>query len=384
MGLRIVICPDSFKGSLYSPAVAEAMAQGARLVAPDARIERIPMADGGEGTAERITRALDGEWRNVIVHGPDGATTEARWGWIPAQNRAVIDVASACGLNLVAPQQRDPWKFDTRGVGELLRHTLDLGAQKILIGLGGSGTNDAGTGMLSALGVRFLDEDDKLLIPSPDGLKTLDRVDFSQLDARLGQIELICLTDVDNPLTGSTGASEVFGPQKGLAATDIAAMDARLALIAKRIRAARRLHCTPDTPGTGAAGGLGFALGAVLGARRQRGSEYLADLLGLDSAIETADLVLTGEGALDAQTAQGKVVAEVIRRANRFDKPVICIAGSVRITPAQIKTLGLWAAWPLCGDNVDIDAAIAGAAALISERTAEATAAWLNASSRKD
>lgn len=384
MGLRIVICPDSFKGSLSSPAVAEAMAQGVRLVAPDARIECIPMADGGEGTAERITRALDGEWRNVIVHGPDGATTDALWGWIPARNRAVIEVASACGLNLTAPEQRDPWQFDTRGVGELLRCALDHGAKHILIGLGGSGTNDAGAGMLSALGVRFLDEDDKPLIPSPDGLKTLDRVVFSQLDARLGQIELICLTDVDNPLTGPTGASAVFGPQKGLAVTEIAAIDARLAQIAKRIEAARPLHCAPDASGMGAAGGLGFALGAVLGATRQRGSEYLADLLGLDSAIETADLVLTGEGALDAQTAQGKVVAEVIRRANRFDKPVICIAGSVHITPAQIEAMGLLAAWPLCGDNVDIDAAIAGAATLITERTAEATAAWLNASSRKD
>ncbi|OZB36584.1 MAG: glycerate kinase [Halothiobacillus sp. 15-55-196] len=384
MGLRIVICPDSFKGSLSSPAVAEAMAQGARLVAPDARIERIPMADGGEGTAERITQALDGEWRNVIVHGPDGATTDASWGWIPAQNRAVIDVASACGLNLTAPERRDPWQLDSRGVGELLRCALDHGAEHILIGLGGSGTNDAGAGMLSALGVRFLDEDGKPLIPSPDGLKTLDRVDFSQLDARLGQIKLICLTDVDNPLTGPTGATAVFGPQKGLAATDIAAMDARLAQIAKCIKAARPLHCSPDTLGMGAAGGLGFALGAVLGARRQRGSEYLADLLGLDSAIEQADLVLTGEGALDTQTAQGKVVAEVIRRAQRFEKPVICIAGSVHITPAQIKTLGLWTAWPLCGDNVDIDAAISRAAAMIAERTAEATVAWLDASSRKD
>ncbi|OZB77677.1 MAG: glycerate kinase, partial [Halothiobacillus sp. 13-55-253] len=179
------------------------------------------------------------------------------------------------------------------------------------------------------------------------------RVDFSQLDARLGQIKLICLTDVDNPLTGPTGASAVFGPQKGLAATDIAAMDARLGQIAKRIEAARLLHCARNASGMGAAGGLGFALGAVL-----------------------------GEGALDMQTAQGKVVAEVILRAQRFDKPVICIAGSVHITPAQIEALGLWAAWPLCGDNVDIHAAIAGAAALITERTAEATAAWLGASSK--
>ena len=152
MGLNIVICPDSFKGSLSSPAVADAMAQGVRTVAPDARIECVPMADGGEGTAERITQALDGEWRCDRVHGPDGATVEASWGWIPAQHMAVIEVASACGLNLTAPQRRNPRQFDTRGVGELLRCALDIGAQKLVIGLGGSGTNDAGAGMLSALG----------------------------------------------------------------------------------------------------------------------------------------------------------------------------------------------------------------------------------------
>ena len=383
MGLQVVICPDSFKGSLSSPAVADAMAQGVRAVAPDARIECVPMADGGEGTAERITLALGGKWRSINVRGPDGATIEAPWGWIPIQKMAVIEVASACGLNLIAPHQRNPWRFDTRGVGELVRHALDAGAQKILIGLGGSGTNDAGAGLLSALGVRFLDVDGKLLTPTPNGLEALDRVDFSHLDARLGQIELICLTDVDNPLAGPFGASAVFGPQKGLAPDDIEAMDARLGHIARRIHAARSLHCSPDSPGMGAAGGLGFSLGSVLGATRQRGSEYLADLLDLDAAIEKADLVLTGEGTLDAQTAQGKVVAEVLRRARRFGKPVICIAGSVHTTPAQIEAMGLWAAWGLSTDEVDVEAAIARAAALIAERTAEATAAWLDASSKR-
>ena len=382
MGLHIVICPDSFKGSLSSPAAAEAMAQGVRLVVSDARIECIPMADGGEGTAERITQALHGQWRHDRVHGPDGAMVDASWGWVPAQNMAVIEVASACGLNLTAPELRNPWQFDTRGVGELLRCALDLGAQKLVIGLGGSGTNDAGAGMLSALGVRFLDKNDQPLTPSPDGLKTLDRVDFSELDTRLAHVELICLTDVDNPLTGPDGATAVFGPQKGLAASDVAEMDERLRQIATQIETVRQLHCTPAAPGMGAAGGLGFALGAVLGATRQRGSAYLADLLALDAAIEQADLVLTGEGALDTQTAQGKVVAEVIRRAQRSDKPVICIAGSVRITPAQIEALGLWTAWPLCRDSVDVEDAIAHAAALIAERTAEATAAWLGASSK--
>lgn len=384
MEMHIVICPDSFKGSLTSPAVAEAMAQGVRLVMPDARIECIPMADGGEGTAERITRAFNGEWHDDRVHGPHGTMVEASWGWIRAQNMAVIEVASACGLSLTAPGQRNPWQFDTHGVGELLRCALDHGAKQILIGLGGSGTNDAGAGMLSALGARFLDKNDQPLNPTPDGLKTLDRVDFSELDTRLANVELICLTDVDNPLTGPDGATAVFGPQKGLAASDLAEMDARLEQITECIAAGRPLRCAPEAPGMGAAGGLGFALGAVLGATRQRGSAYLADLLALDAAIEQADLVLTGEGALDAQTAQGKVVAEVLRRAQRCGKPVICVAGSVLTTPAQIEAMGLWGAWRLCTDNIDAEEAIARAAALIAERTAEATTAWRAASSRQN
>lgn len=384
MGLHIVICPDSFKGSLSSPAVAEAMAQGVLAVAPDAQIECVPMADGGEGTAERIIHAMQGEWLNTEVHGPDGAMVDASWGWISAQKIAVIEIASACGLNLIAPALRNPWRFDTRGVGELLRHALDFGAQKIVIGLGGSGTNDAGAGMLSALGVRFMNKNNELLMPTPAGLATLDRVDFSQMDARLAQVELICLTDVDNPLSGSQGASAVFGPQKGLAANDIAIMDARLRFIAERIEAGWPLPCSPEEAGMGAAGGLGFALGAVLGATRQRGSEYMADLLGLDAAIQHADLVLTGEGALDAQTAQGKVVAEVLNRARRFGKPVICIAGRVHLSPAQIEAMGLWAAWRLCTDHVDVEEAITRAAALITERTAEATAAWRDASLRQN
>jgi glycerate 2-kinase len=393
MTLNVVICPDSFKGSLSSPAVAEAMAKGVQAVAADALIECIPMADGGEGTAERITQAFavtfdaapdmsaGSTWRYARVHGPDGTMIEAPWGWVPQQKMAVFEVASACGLNLIASPDRDPWQFDTRGVGELLRCALDLGAQKLVIGLGGSGTNDAGAGLLSALGVVFLDAKGRSLPPTPTGLATLERIDCSRLDSRLEPIELICLTDVDNPLTGPHGASAVFGPQKGLAARDIERMDARLELIARTIDAAHALRCPSDAPGMGAAGGLGFALGAVLGATRQRGSEYLADLLELDAAIEKADLVLTGEGALDAQTAQGKVVAEVLRRARQSGKPVICIAGSVHITPAQIEAMGLWAAWSLRTDNVDVEEAIAHAAELITERTGQATAAWLDASS---
>lgn len=382
MPYHVVICPDSFKGSLSASEAATAMAEGVRRSLPDTRITCLPMADGGEGTAECMMQfylghlGQYGRWQHNRVRAPDGAPIDAKWGWIATQHLAVIEVASACGLNLIAPPQRDPWRLDTRGVGELILHALDLGAQKILLGLGGSGTNDAGAGMLAALGVQFLDRNGQVLIPTPEGLETLDRVDDSKLDTRLDQVELICLTDVDNPLNGPQGASTIFGPQKGLKPGDIPAMDTRLTQIARCIEAHRPLHCPSTAPGMGAAGGLGFALSAVLGAARLPGAYTLANLIGLDEAIEQADLVLTGEGALDHQTARGKVVAEVGKRAKSLGKPAIAIAGRVLATPRELAQMGLQRALSLCTPTIDDRDAIMRAHELIVERTSEAILGW--------
>ncbi|MHB8920461.1 MAG: glycerate kinase [Halothiobacillus sp.] len=378
--MHVLLCPDSFKGSLSSEEVARAMALGVRAVDGRATTELKPMADGGEGMADLVTQALGGERRAASVRSSDGSAVTAQWGWIPARKMAIVEAASTCGLNLIAPEERDPWRFDTRGVGDVLRHVLDAGAEEILIGLGGSGTNDAGTGLLAALGVVFLDATGKSLVPTPSGLVALDRVDFSHLDPRIENTALVFLTDVDNPLTGPLGASAVFGPQKGLAPETIGEMDARLATIAQKIAAARPLNCSTDAHGMGAAGGLGFALGAVLGGHRHRGSEYLAELVGLDAAIERADVVITGEGALDAQTAHGKVVAEVARRAGLARKPVICIAGSVHSSPEQVAQMGLWGVWGLCTDDIGVEEAIARAEELIVKRTTQAVGAWQTAS----
>jgi glycerate kinase len=374
--MRVLLCPDSFKGSLSAEAVARAMAVGVRRVNPNAGIDLIPMADGGEGTARLLTRALAGDWRRDWVRGANGAAVCAEWGWLAATKKAVLDVASVCGLQQIAPDQRDVWQLDTRGLGELVRAALDLGAKTLLIGLGGSGTNDAGAGLLFALGAVFLDGQNHPLLPTPAGLAGLHHVDLTGLDARLAEVDCVVLADVTNPLVGSSGASAVFGPQKGLAACDIAPMDARLALIAQKMAAARPLFASPDAPGMGAAGGLGFALCAVLGGKLNEGSRYLAELLGLDAAIARADLVLTGEGALDSQTARGKVVAEVARRAGGMMTPVICIAGRVLSSPEQIAEMGLWGAWGLCTQAVGVDEAMSRADSLIAERTAQALRAW--------
>ncbi len=367
--LHVVLCPDSFKGSLEADAVAAAMARGVHAARPTAQIRALPMADGGEGTADLVAHTLGWEWHLSDVHGPTGTHLTAGWGFDPANRRAVIDVASACGLDLVPTDRRDPWRLETRGVGELMRSAMDAGANHLLIGLGGSGTVDGGAGMLAALGVRFLDADGQALDAHPSSLRSLARVDFSALDARLADVEITVLNDVDNPLTGPHGASPVFGPQKGLAESDIEAMDRHLACLAERIEAAGHLQRPADTPGAGAAGGLGFALDCVLGGTARMGAAYIAELIGLDAAISESNLVITGEGQIDGQTSRGKVVAEVVNRAGRLHVPVMAIAGSIACSEAELTAFGLADARALCDGSITLEQAMAEPARWIITRT---------------
>ena len=366
---NIVLCPDSFKGSLKADAVAAAMARGVQAARPTAQIRALPMADGGEGTADLVAHTLGWEWHLSDVHGPTGTHLTAGWGFDPTNRRAVIDVASTCGLDLVPGDRRDPWQLDSRGVGELMCSAMDAGASHLLIGLGGSGTVDGGAGMLAALGVRFLDADDQLLDTRPSALRQLERVDFAGLDPRLADVEITVLNDVDNPLTGPHGASPVFGPQKGLAGTDIEAMDRHLERLAGKIDAAGHLQRPVDTAGAGAAGGLGFALDCVLGGTARMGAAYMAELIGLDAAIAESDLVITGEGQIDAQTSRGKVVAEVIGRAERLSVPVTAIAGSIARSDEELTTFGLADARALCDGSITLDQAMAEPGRWITTRT---------------
>ncbi|HER19887.1 MAG TPA: glycerate kinase, partial [Chromatiales bacterium] len=281
----------------------------------------------------------------------------------------VIDVASACGLDLVPADRRDPWQLDSRGVGELMQAAIEAGAEQLLIGLGGSGTVDGGAGMLAALGLRFLDADDNELPPTPAGLASLARADLSGLDPRLADTEIVVLNDVDNPLTGPQGAAAVFGPQKGLADGDIAAMDAHLGRLAETIDAAGGQRRPTGTPGAGAAGGLGFALDCVLEGMPRMGATFLADLIGLDAAIAESDLVITGEGQIDGQTSRGKVVAEVVGRARRLGVPVVAVAGSLVCNEVELADFGLADARALCDGSITLDQAMAEPAHWITART---------------
>lgn len=367
--LQVVLCPDSFKGSLEADAVAAAMARGVHAARSTAQIRALPMADGGEGTANLVAHTLGWEWHLSDVHGPTGTHLTAGWGFDPANRRAVIDVASACGLDLVPEDRRDPWQLDSRGVGELMRSAMDAGARHLLIGLGGSGTVDGGAGMLAALGVRFVDADGQSLGAKPSALRPLERVDFSALDPRLANVEITVLNDVDNPLTGAHGASPVFGPQKGLAESDIEAMDQHLACLAEKIGVAGHMQRPVDTPGAGAAGGLGFALDCVLGGTARMGAAYIAELIELDAAIAESDLVITGEGQIDGQTSRGKVVAEVVGRAGRLDVPVMAVAGRIACSDEELTAFGLADARALCDGSITLEQAMAEPARWITART---------------
>ena len=291
--------------------------RGIRSVAPETETVCIPMADGGDGTVELF---LDAGWqrRTASVHDALGRPLEAHFA-LEGQ-RAVVELASASGLALLAPAERDPWRADTRGTGELIRAALDADAREIVVGIGGSATNDAGIGMLRALGART---------DPPDALHGIRKIDLSGLDPRLAKTRLLVASDVDNPLCGPSGASAVFSPQKGASREDVARLDAALAQTADAMEAAlgRDLR---DEPGAGAAGGAGFALLAI-GAQIRPGVQIVAELCGLPQALEGAALCFTGEGAIDAQTLHGKTIAGVGRYASRAGVPVVALAGAVDV-----------------------------------------------------
>ena len=272
--MKIVIAPDSFKESLSAPDVAEAIARGWRRVFPQAEVLLRPLADGGEGTVDAVLAATAGERRECRVEGPLGEPTLAHWGWLDDAT-AVIEMASASGLHLVPRDRRDATRSSSRGTGELIRAALDAGARKIILGLGGSATNDAGAGLLGALGVRFLAADGEELAPGGAALAGLHSLDLGGLDPRLVDVAVEVAADVDNPLCGPRGASAVFGPQKGASAEQVAQLDAALAHFAKVV-AATLGEDFSRVPGVGAAGGLGFAARAFLRARFRPGIELVA------------------------------------------------------------------------------------------------------------
>ena len=379
--MKIIIAPDSFKDSLSAEGVAQAIASGLAQVWPDAQLIQCPMADGGEGTVDSVLAACNGQLSHQNVRGPLGAAVEAHWGWLADSRTALIEMAEASGLQLVPPGQRDACKTSTYGTGELIRAALDVGAERIILAIGGSATNDGGAGAMQALGVQLFDAEGQALPPGGLALSRLATIDLGQLDPRLAQVRFDIAADVNNPLCGPHGASAIFGPQKGANPEQVQELDAALGHFAD--------HCASvlpkdvrDEPGSGAAGGLGFAAKAFLGAQFRAGVEVVAELVGLDEAVRGADLVITGEGRFDAQTLRGKTPFGVARIAQRHNVPVIVIAGTLGDGYEQMYAHGVAAAFALPSGPMSLEQACSEAPRLLSERAADIARLWRTAGKR--
>lgn len=353
--MKVVLAPDSFKESMSAAQAVAAMARGVRTVLPDAECVEVPMADGGEGTADALVAALGGQWRTVASTDALGRPIEAAYGL--SGGLAVVEVAAAVGIGLVAPAERDVARSSSLGVADLIRDALGAGATRLVVGLGGSATTDGGAGLLAGLGVRWLDADGNALSPTPAGLAALDHADVSGVDPRLAAVAIELACDVTNPLLGTEGAAAVFGPQKGATPGQVPVLDATLARIADALVAAG-LPDVRDLPGSGAAGGLGAAF-LALGARMRRGVEVVAEAAHLEEAVAGADLVLTGEGSLDRQTLSGKTPSGVADVAARHGVPVIAFAGRLGEGSEELLGRGFAAVVSITTGPCDLATALA-------------------------
>lgn len=360
--MRVLVAPDKFKGSLTAGEAAARMEAGWRSVLPQSHITVHPVADGGDGSLEVIASCLAFAWQSATACDPRGRSRTVRWLWDEESRDAWIEVASVAGLADLDADKRDPLTATSAGVGDVITAALNAGARRVLLCLGGSATNDAGCGMAAALGYRFLDDAGQTLDPLPVNLQHVASIERPTAPPPAG---FIGLTDVQNPLLGSEGASRVYGPQKGASPADVEALEAGLAHMAS---IARRDLGAPDpgTPGTGAAGGLGFGIMTFLGGELSPGFDTIAGLTSLPAAVAAADLVLTGEGRLDSQTASGKAPAGVARLARRHGKPVIALAGSIPLT----KVPDFDAVFPLTHEPMTMEHAMRQAGPLLEEATA--------------
>lgn len=338
--MKIVIAPDSFKESLSAIQVARAIQRGMRQVFPDAHYLCLPMADGGEGTVDAMVAASLGSRIETTVRSPLGQPIDAHFGWLADSQTAVIEMAAASGLHLVPLSQRNPLHTSSFGTGELILRALDRGARRIILGIGGSATNDGGAGMMQALGARLLDKHHHALPPGGAALQQLQCIDLSGLDPRLASTQTQVACDVDNPLCGERGASAIFGPQKGATPAMVSQLDNALQRYGEQIALTTGVAVL-NAPGAGAAGGMGAALKGLLRAELRPGIEIVTEALDLDQAVQDASLVITGEGRIDSQTIYGKTPIGVARVAKRYSIPVIALAGSMSEDYAVVHEHGL-------------------------------------------
>lgn len=356
--MKIVIAPDSFKECLTAAKVAQAIETGLKQVLPNAECVKVPVADGGEGTLQSLVDATRGRLIEVPVTGPMGETVQACFGLLGDGETAVIEMARASGIELVPADQRNPLVSTTRGTGDLILSALDHGIKRMIVGIGGSATNDGGAGMMQALGVRLLDSTGEELPCGGAALSKLCNIDTREMDKRLQTIEFIAACDVDNPLTGTNGASAVFGPQKGASPEMVEQLDQALKHYARILE--RDLgKDVEQQPGAGAAGGMGAALLAFLDAELKPGIDIVMEAVDLAGNMTGADLVITGEGRIDGQTAQGKTPVGVARIAKQFNLPVIALAGSAGSGVEAVYERGIDALFPIVHGAVPLSEALA-------------------------
>ncbi|ENV04064.1 MULTISPECIES: glycerate kinase [Acinetobacter] len=366
--MKVVIAPDSFKDSLSALGVAQAIAKGWQEIFPDAETLICPMADGGEGTIEAVLEVCEGEWREKTVMGPLGQSVQAKWGWLKKQKIAIIEMAQASGIQLVSPAERDACHSTTFGTGQLILDALNAGAKDIILTVGGSATNDGGTGILSTLGAVLLDANQNVLPAGGLALKNLSQIDLTHFDSRIQHTRFLLAADVTNPLCGPNGASYIFGPQKGANPTQVQLLDEALTHFAdvslKLLGFDKR-----DEAGSGAAGGLGFAAKSYLNAEFKAGVKVVAELNQLAHKISNADWVITGEGKFDQQTLSGKTVFGVSQIAKTHNVPVLVIAGTLGEGYQALYEHGVTAAFSLTNGPITLEQACKHAGELIYERT---------------
>ncbi|MCA1771093.1 MAG: glycerate kinase [Halomonas sp.] len=373
--MHILFCPDSFKDALSAEEAAHAMARGTARAAPDVHPLICPLADGGEGSLDALIAATGAERRQQTVLDALGRPRLAAWGWLADQRTAFIELAEASGLQPLAEHERDARYTSTYGVGQLFLAALDHGAEKALLLLGGSATNDGGAGMLQALGARLLDSQGQVLPPGGAALADLASLSLEEMDPRLGKLDIDAAVDVDNPLLGEHGASAVFGPQKGATPAHVQQLDQALGHFAD-ITAEVLGRDDRELPGAGAAGGMGFAAHAFLGAKLKPGIDMLMQQAGFDTLLTQADLVITGEGRLDGQSLSGKTPIGVARAAARQKVPVIILAGSLGDGWQACLDEGVTAAFALADGPMALSDALPRTAELLEARCENLIRLW--------
>ncbi len=373
--MKIVVAVDSFKGSATSKEVSECIEKGIKHVCKDTLVKKVAIADGGEGTVEAIVDSTSGKYMFEKVHGPLGIVVNARYG-IMDKNIAVMEMAESSGINLVKKEELNPFAASTYGVGEVLKSILDKGIREIYIGVGGSATNDGGAGMLASLGVKFYDIEGKEIGYTPAELKKVSKIDLSSFDKRILESKIIVLSDVRNTLCGENGASYIFGPQKGASSEDVKELDSILRnygniiddLLGKKYSL---------KPGSGAAGGLGYALLSVCQAKFKEGIVEIMNLIDLEETLKDADLVITGEGRIDNQSVCGKAPVGIAKTAKKYNIPVIAVVGSSARNLEEIYKNGIDLVLDIINEPMDLNKAIKDVKELLEITGEKAVRAFL-------